>query len=404
MLRKKIKDLPNELNQQKLKLLAEAQIKLCGLSLEQMYNFIVDEIIEATGARRCSIFKVSGTQEEAVLIAGKPEGKHGINMRFFSGQLKCLEEVIKTKRPCYVEFPFEDERTQPTRELIKDEHINKILWVPLKTKDEVVSIIVVEPTDEKKELTKEDIAFCRLLSFFASSYLKRDIAEDKKAEEEAMKILSRAALEFAHQIRNPLTVIGGFARRIIKGKEEIKDRALIKKLGIISKEVDRLEKIAKEFLNISLDKGEVALSSVNQLLREAADNVLIEENIKAKKIYLDIKFDEKIPDILINPLKIYGAFHNILQNAIEAIEDSGTIYVRSRMEDSLVRISISNTGGRIEEKHKDRIFDPFYTTKPHGTGLGLAIAEAAVLVHNGMIEFENPFPNQTMFIIKIPFC
>ncbi len=95
---------------------------------------------------------------------------------------------------------------------------------------------------------------------------------------------------------------------------------------------------------------------------------------------------------------------NILDNAAQAIEENGNVYIRTRVEDENAVIEFEDTGSGIDKDVLPKIFDPFFTTKPvgEGTGLGLSICYKIIKSHNGKMEVESEKGKGTKFIIKIP--
>jgi len=99
------------------------------------------------------------------------------------------------------------------------------LFVPILAQDEVIGVIVIDATGEKKTLTQEEIYFCVVLSNLVGVILERDLIHKERGEEKALMFLGEAAAEAAHRLRNPLVVIGGFARRLAKLKDPPIDRS-----------------------------------------------------------------------------------------------------------------------------------------------------------------------------------
>jgi GAF domain-containing protein len=121
--------------------------------------------------------------------------------------------------------PWQDKRTWHSRELIYHRGINAILFVPILAQDEVIGVIVIDATGDKKTLTQEEICFCVVLSNLVGVILERDLIHKERGEEKALMFLGEAAAEAAHRLRNPLVVIGGFARRLAKLKDPPIDRS-----------------------------------------------------------------------------------------------------------------------------------------------------------------------------------
>ena len=237
--------------------------------------------------------------------------------------------------------------------------------------------------------------------FLGTVHVVRNITElnnlrNKLATAERMAALGEVAAKVAHEIRNPLVSVGGFARRL-EGKLEgnLKEYA-----SIIAKEVGRLENILKEILGFvkeaRLAKEEV---NINKLVNDII--VLVEADLKERRIVL-VKGLGEIPVVFLDPYRVREALLNICNNAIQAITTDGTITVKTYKTDKFVVIEISDTGPGIEERDLPFIFSPFYTTKASGTGLGLAITNRVIEEHKGKIEVESITGKGTTFKVFLP--
>jgi PAS domain S-box-containing protein len=237
-------------------------------------------------------------------------------------------------------------------------------------------------------------------------HIVRDITEIKKlrvkvASAERMAALGEMAAKVAHEIRNPLLSIGGFARRL----EKRLDGDLKEYSKIIVDEVGRLEGILNDTLSfvkssqikrVVVDMGELADSLINLIEPAAFDR----GNNLAKEIEYPIRLSvdyDRFKEVLLN----------IMTNANQATE-SGVITLRAYLSttDQPVReavVEIEDNGCGIRGEDMGRIFDPFFTTRPTGTGLGLSITKRIVEEHGGRIEVESVWGSGTKFSIHLPF-
>lgn len=245
-------------------------------------------------------------------------------------------------------------------------------------------------------LTSTSPIFDMAGNFLGTVHIVRDITElkhirERLASAERMAALGEVAAKVAHEIRNPLVSIGGFAQRLeTKLEGNLKEYATI-----IAREVKRLEEILKDILGFvretRLSKTNV---NVNQLIRDVFS--LVESEIVERGITFETSFSE-IPDVILDMDRTKEAFLNIVKNAIQAVVTHGTIMVKTYQRDENIVVEISDTGEGIAEKDLPFIFDPFYTTKPTGTGLGLAISRRVIEEHKGRIEVKSkPGEGSTM--------
>jgi PAS domain S-box-containing protein len=251
-------------------------------------------------------------------------------------------------------------------------------------------------TAESEEMKKDGTVFKAQISLspifnkegkvLAVSVISRDISYMKKHERlqmqsEKLKLAGEIAAGVAHEIRNPMTVISGFAQMM----QEDSDSPYQSYIQIVQDEIERINLIISEFLILSKpqikDKGWVNLVTV---IEEIATFFKLE--FKAKNVQFTFKSDIDEAFIFGNKNQLKQVFINLLKNSMEAIQDSGTIDVEILKQENSYRISIKDNGTGIPEEVLERIFEPFYTTKVKGTGLGMMIINKIVQDHFGSIK------------------
>ncbi len=250
-------------------------------------------------------------------------------------------------------------------------------------------------------LTSSSPIFDLTGEFIGSVHVVRDITEIKNLQEklvmaEKMAALGEVAAKVAHEIRNPLVSVGGFAKRL----EKKLDGNLKEYAGIIVKEVDRLEGILKEILGfvkeVRLQKEEVNLNSL------VADVVTLMESEMEDRGIMFVKDFGSPVDVYVDPNRVSEAIMNIVSNAIQSLKGSGLIYIKTYTKGIYTVVEIKDTGKGIPESDRPFIFNPFFTTKDSGTGLGLAITHRIIQEHNGMIEVESEMDRGSIFRVFIP--
>jgi len=236
---------------------------------------------------------------------------------------------------------------------------------------------VVDPRSDETFLTSTSPIFDTAGNFLGAVHIVRDITELKQIRErlagaERMAALGEVAAKVAHEIRNPLVSIGGFAQRL----ENKLDGNLKEYATIIAREVRRLENILRDILGFV---REVRLSirsvDINALVRNVLS--LVESEIAERRIVVESSFGE-IPHVQLDSDRIKEAFLNIVNNSLQAVGTHGKISVKTYPANGNVVVEIGDSGTGIAEKDLPFIFDPFYTTKPMGTGLGLAITRRII--------------------------
>jgi len=223
--------------------------------------------------------------------------------------------------------------------------------------------------------------------------------EQERKDKEKLALLGEMSARVAHELRNPITVIGGFLNRLKKNIDD--PRAREKYVNILTSEVENLENIVSEILEFSRNIRKIDLSTfqINDLLEEVV--LLMQE--KANKVNVSIETHLSIvPEIEADRNRIKRVLVNLVQNALEATPQNGKIVLRTQHDNDRVMVSVFNTGEPISEDVLRKIFVPFYTTKTYGTGLGLAICKKIIEdEHSGRIWAE-PRPDGTLFCFELP--
>jgi PAS domain S-box-containing protein len=220
----------------------------------------------------------------------------------------------------------------------------------------------------------------------------RDLRERKRLEEElilseSLSALGRTAAHISHEIKNPLMLIGGFARQVLKNitgdPEKNKE-----KLQIIVDEIQHLEAFLEEVGGYAkISKPEKRLGDLNALVQETCHR--LEASIQEKGMTLRLELDRDLPPVQFDPVHLRQVILNIAKNGIEAMPEGGTLTIVSGRQTGRVFVQVSDTGEGIPPEVMGKIFQPFYSTKSKGSGLGLAISKKIIEGHRGEITIES---------------
>jgi len=254
-----------------------------------------------------------------------------------------------------------------------------------------------------------------------------DISQVKKLQErithvETLAALGEMAASVAHEIRNPLSGIGGFAGLLDRQLEKTDARR--EYIKPIIEGVNRLNNIVSNLLTYTRPQNlRVSQVNLNETILEILDFFEFSISTNVKKIKIEKKLSEINPQILIDTQLFQQTMINLLKNAYEAVEDKkGLIVIKTEisvpheMNDildddekeelikmfSFVEISITDNGYGIEEEIVRKLFNPFFTTKDDGNGLGLAICKKIVQLHKGDIFVVSQKNEGTTFTVTLP--
>lgn len=169
----------------------------------------------------------------------------------------------------------------------------------------------------------------------------------------------------------------------------------------INIQVNRLAKTVENLLNYSKPITlEIKSVNIQEIIEKAF--FFVHKHITDHQIKVEKQYSKEIPDLNLDAELILQVFVNIFLNAISAMPKGGVLAINTSLLDDFVIISICDTGKGIPSKYVDKIFQPFFTTKPGGTGLGLFTSQNIVKMHNGIIEFTSEEVKKTCFVIKLP--
>ncbi len=232
-----------------------------------------------------------------------------------------------------------------------------------------------------------------------------DLTEKKMLEEQValkkrLTMMGEMSAWVAHEFRNYMSTILGFARLLEKklDGDKVKQEMILS----ITNELAAMEHLITELLSYSRKREIRATPTALSGLIEPIIKQFSEMEAHAQA-GLTVSIEEGLPDIELDPILMRQAFTNLIQNALESIGQGGAIHltVFSRTAQR-IQIEIADTGSGISEEHLDKVLLPFFTTKEKGTGLGLALVHKIVLSHNGHMTVESLEGKGTTFVIVLP--
>jgi len=303
------------------------------------------------------------------------------------------------------------------KHLSRDPVVYSFATVPLWGKGKVIGVIVVDNLYNQNPITDEDVQILTMFSSQAglaieNAILYRNLEEVHQRlketqtfllHQEKMAALGELSSTVAHEIRNPLVSIGGFARRLYRSvPDEAPEKRYTQTIMI---EVSRLERILSDLLDYthkeSLTFGEVDLREIFEESFSMVSQDLHNGDVKLLKEYPEV-----IPKVKGDQRQLTQVFSNLFDNAYEAMKGKGTLSLRvhpvSKNGSLFVRIEVEDTGNGIDPENLHNIFNPFYSTKESGLGLGLPLVYKIIASHRGQIEVDNRPGEGVTFIITLP--
>ena len=223
------------------------------------------------------------------------------------------------------------------------------------------------------------------------------------------------AVGLAHEVRNPLGAIRG-AVQLLK-RELGPDSRFGEYTDVLTTEVDRVNRIIEMLLDLARPvQLRPATLNLHQLLERVA--LLNEEGARERGVTLLRRYDPSLPPILGDEDRLLQVFHNLVRNALDAMEGGGRLTLTTRVslnplfgkmdlgagQRSMVEAQVADEGSGIPAAVRARIFDPFFTTKDKGLGLGLAICHRILEEHRGAIQVESAEGRGTIVTCFLPIA
>lgn len=334
----------------------------------------------------------------------------------------CLiSQAVLTKKPIKVTQDIRKNHIcdQCHRYLQADEFI----VIPLLVRNKAIGVVVADNRFNPKPITDE---MTELLVLFASQAAvaieraeayqhleterdkleqalnKLTQAQDQLLRNERLATIGQMAAQVAHEIRNPLVTIGGFARTLTKSDTVAADEELNMIAQIITDEVSRLEKILNNVLDfVKLTKPTFRSEDINRIVQESV--LMVQDQLNQKEISIEKYLDLDLPPLKLDAQQFKQVLINIIQNAIYSMDKGGFITIRTfSSDDNFATIQVEDTGAGIPEDVLQDMFNPFFTTKPNGTGLGLPITQRIVHAHGGKIDVKSKVGSGTTFSLILP--
>ena len=230
----------------------------------------------------------------------------------------------------------------------------------------------------------------------------RIVTAEKKLQmqmmyQEKMSAFGQLAAGLAHEIGNPLASIDSQLQLAQHDPTRVDQT-----LEVVRKQVKRIDRMLRDLVGFSRRKrDEVVLVSANQVVDDVVR--LLEHDPRARNIRILRRLTDNLPGIRTTEDHLVQVLLNLGLNALDAIEESGTVEFETGVENGWVSIRVKDGGCGIPEEARSQLFDPFFTTKPpgHGTGLGLFVSREILEAMGGHLDLERTGPDGTTFVVRL---
>lgn len=230
---------------------------------------------------------------------------------------------------------------------------------------------------------------------------RQSLLEERMRRMERFAGLGAVAAGLAHEIKNPLSALALHVQLLKEQIEPAPIPTADETIQILLSEVHRMTRVLDGFREFAaIDRLDRHPASLPLLIQKVVR--LLKPHIQSKGIKLKLEVDESAHCFIdVDPVKIEQVLINLMLNAVEAMPIEGVLSIRCEVDDGEARVFVSDTGTGIPSAIRDRLFDPYFTTKNQGTGLGLAICEKIARQHEGTITFRTSEAGTT-FQLTLP--
>jgi signal transduction histidine kinase len=297
--------------------------------------------------------------------------------------------------------------------------VQEMVLVPLTSKNRRIGLLLADNAITRRPITAGDTRSLETYALPLSFAIERAALHEQIQEElgkvreanrrlqeqqdlmvrmEKMALVGQITSSIAHSIRNPLTIIGGFARSLSRNMPPDDSRRTY--IESIVREARKLEDVLQEVLNYS-ESMHPTLDAwdPNQLVSRVFTN--LREDMELNQVSARLELDQSLAPVYLDYKQISYCLRNILTNALEAMHEGGELCVSTHSRDTMLEIRVADTGPGINTENLKAAVTPFFSTKAEGSGLGLSLVSRIVEGHGGKLQIDNG-PDGTTFSLILP--
>ena len=388
-----------------------------SLKIETVLDYAMKCAEEFINAEASTIYERDDKKNELFIRLARGEKKDPIkNIRIKIGD-GIAGHVVETGVPMVINDVQKEKRFNNRFDLLTGFKTRSLICVPLMLRGKATGAIQVLNKKTGEHFNESDMEILNSLSMqiavaienarlyemleqkFASTARELKIAEEKLIRAERIAAMGHLVNSVAHEIRNPVTVIGGFARRLKDNHGN--DPEVSKYSDIILGETLRLERLVKQVHRLAeVQSADPVPGSILPVIEKTVN--IYEPQAKMQNIDFKLSVEKDLPDLNIDESQMFTAFSNIFENALESMNDGGQLSFMVKTQENHILIDIDDTGSGIEDDEIDFIYDPFVTSKTTGVGLGLTMVNQIIVNHGGEIMIKSRKNEGTSIKIKLP--
>jgi signal transduction histidine kinase len=388
-----------------------------SLDSQEALNNALMSVEQVVNAEVSSIFEVDRVKGELFFRLARGPGSEKIKtLRLRIGE-GIAGWVALTEKPLICANPYLDARFSRHFDDQSGFQTRSILCVPLKSQDRLMGVLEVLNKKDDQGFHEGDLEVLTMLGNMIGPALENahlysrlkeklsltmeelKVVEDKLLQTERLAALGKLSQGVAHEVRNPVVIIGGFASRLLKRLSA--DDSAREMIATILHQVHRLEQMVAEIeaFTVLLEpdlKPQDLARIIDQVLGASA------EALEQRQIAIERRVPPDLPRIPLDEGLMSQALLHLIENAMEAMPNGGQLTLTVTPEPKGLRLILADTGVGIKPEDLPYLFDPFYSSKPDGTGMGLTKVHQVISDHRGEIQITSVPQQGTEVNIWLP--
>jgi signal transduction histidine kinase len=388
-----------------------------SLNIEDVLNTAMKWAEEFIDAEASSIYELDKEKNELYIRLARGEKKEPIKRVRFRVDEGIAGWVVQTGKPRVVQDVRKEKRFSDKYDKLTGFKTRSMLCVPLILRDKPIGALQVLNKKSKKLFSKTDLSlltgmaqqiaiamenaklYRRLERKFELTAQELNTTQERLIRSERLAALGHLVQGVAHEIRNPITTIGGFAQRIKRALKE--ERKLQKYIDIILHETARLENLVRQVREFAaVQSASLSMDDMGKVIDQVIEKFEPLAIKQAVRLVTEINGD--MPLMKMDSSQLVTALSNVMENALESMPEGGTLALEVNRENNHILITVRDTGYGMAPDQLDTIYDPFVTSKIRGAGLGLTMVHRIVMNHNGEIKISSQLNKGTMVTVQLP--
>ena len=373
-----------------------------------------EEFIDAEAS---SVYELAEEKNELFIRLARGEKKsliEGITLKVGEG---IAGTVVQTGKPIAIQDVNKDKRFSDKFDRLTGFKTRSMICVPMLLRDKPIGAIQVMNKRNREPFRQADLEllnslaqltavsmenaklYQRLEERFELTSLELASTQKKLILSERLAAMGHLVQGVAHEIRNPVMTIGGFAHRM---KRELPENYKLQKyIDIILDESGRLERLVREVHEfLEIQSSSLVIAKIEPVINDVLQ--IFEPLARNREIEVLVDIPEDLPSLYLDSSQLVTALSNILENALEAMPNGGTLSLKIEKDDRHLSISCRDTGVGIDPEQLDAVYDPFVTSKTRGAGLGLTMVYQIVMNHHGEIKINSELNKGTVVNVQLP--